>query len=99
MNPATGPCYNCRAPNSLYYPAHDHYACPKHARDFALWEESKQHFLDLIAPNVRAWYAHWRGRGLDERNLDATFEVLEPCLLEIVRPEAEVAMSGEDRLT
>lgn len=91
MKADTGPCYNCFALGSLYYPEHGHYACPKHANQLALWEESKAHLLELIAPNVKAWAAHWLERGLTKKDIEATFENLEDDFLEIVRPEAEAA--------
>lgn len=89
MKAPTGSCYNYLVLGSLYYPEHDHYACPKHTSELARWEESKAHLLELIAPTVQAWCAHWLERGLTERDIAATFENLEDDFLEIVRPESE----------
>jgi len=88
MKPLLDACYNCMALGSLYYPERDHYACPKHANNVALWDKSRAHLLDLIAPSLEAWYAHWLERGATRSDLDSTFESLETYLLEIVRPEA-----------
>lgn len=89
MKADTGPCYNCFALGSLYYPEHDHYACPKHAHQFSMWEESKAHLLELIAPNVKAWAAHWLERGIARHDVESAFENPEGDLLEIVRPESK----------
>lgn len=91
MKAPTGFCYNCLVLGSLYYPDYDHYACPKHAGQLSLWDESKAHLIELIAPTVEAWRDHWLERGLRERDIEATFENLEDDFLEIVRPEAEAA--------
>ncbi len=89
MKPLTGPCHNCMMLGSLYYPEHDNYMCAKHAAQVSLWEESKEHLLELIAPTVELWRAHWLERSLTKKDIEATFENLEDDLLEIVRPETE----------
>ena len=77
-------CSNCLAPTGLYYDAYGDYYCPKHAAQVALWTESKQHLLELIAPAVAAWYQHWKERGLSERELEGTMENLEPFLKDLM---------------
>ena len=87
MKPPLGACYNCMALGSLYYPDYDHYACPKHANQLSLWDESKAHLVELMAPAVKAWADHWLERGLTENDVESAFENLEDHLLKIVRPE------------
>jgi hypothetical protein len=87
VKPLTGPCYDCQMRGSVYYPEHDNYMCAKHAAQVSLWEESREHLLDLITPTVEAWRTHWLERGLTERDIESTFESLEPYLLKIVQPE------------
>lgn len=88
MKELFGPCYSCNVLGSIYYPDADHYACAKHAGQLSLWHESEAHLIELIAPAVEAWAAHWLERGLTKKDIEATFENLEGDLLEIVRPEA-----------
>lgn len=84
MKPLRGPCYNCQQLGSLYYPDADHYACPKHANNLSIWDESKAHLIELIAPTVEAWAAHWLERGATQSDVESTFEHLEDHLLRIV---------------
>lgn len=91
MKPLTGPCHNCQQLGSIYYPEHDNYICAKHAAQLSIWNESKAHLLDLIAPTIEVWRDHWLERGLDQRNLEGTFENLETDLVDIVRDEPEAA--------
>jgi hypothetical protein len=85
MKPLTGPCHNCFALGSIYYPDYDHYACPKHADKLSQWIESKAHLLELIAPVVAAWGDHWLERGLTQKDIKSTFENLEGDLVRIVQ--------------
>lgn len=91
MKLLTGPCADCQQLGSLYYPEHDSYMCAKYAAKVSLWSESRAHLLNLLAPTLEAWRDHWLERGLDQRNLEGTFDNLESDLIDIVRSETEVA--------
>ncbi len=45
----------------------------------------------LIAPNVKAWAAHWLERGIARHDVESAFENLEADLLEMIQPESEDA--------
>lgn len=44
------------------------------------------HLIELIAPAVEAWAAHWLERGLTPEDVESTFENLEGRLVKIVQP-------------